>query len=182
MKDQYVHIQACIYGYDMGRTGHLGPWRHKSPAQGTLSCTQAASAHPPTPPVQAVWPVGQSFCHLTEPAGSRTCHGLCQCFPSKFLKVILNDIVAQATVSSCHVHRTLGGTHHTPLASETRRRAAHPSGDPLMLPTSCYRLGAVRPTGLSFFTLSDRRRPSLQMRTLSPEESSHSLYHLSMVE
>ena len=158
----------------MGRTGHLGP-HHRG---------HSASACPPTPPVQAVWPVGQSFCHLTEPAGSRTCHGLCQCFPSKFLKVILNDTVAQATVSSCHAHRTLRGAHHTPLAPETPRRAAHPSGDPLMLmlPTPCYRLGAVRPTGLSFFTLSDRRRPSLQMRTLSPEESSHSLYHVSMVE
>lgn len=64
-------------------------------------------------------------------------------FPSKFLNVILNDIVAQAIVSSYHVHRTLGGAHHTPLAAETLTRAAHPSGDPLMLmlPTPCYRLG-----------------------------------------
>lgn len=63
LKDEYVHIQVCISGYDMGRPGHLGPRRHKSPAQGTLSCTPAAAAHPP--PVQPVCPVGQAFCHLT---------------------------------------------------------------------------------------------------------------------
>lgn len=74
------------------------------------------------------WRVGQSFCHLTEPAGSQTCHGLHQCSPSKseFLNIIFNDIVAQVIVRSCHVHRTLGAAHHTPLASETLTRAAHP--------------------------------------------------------
>lgn len=102
---------------------------------------------------------------------------------SQFLNVIPNDIVAQAIVSSCHVQCALGGAHHTPLASETLTRAAHPSGDPLMLmlPTLCYRRRASRLTGLSFFTLT-RRRPILQVRTPTPEESSHSLYHLSVVE
>lgn len=127
LKDEYVHIQVCTSGYDTGRTGRLGARCHKSPARDT-QLYPSSRCPAPTPPVQAVCPVGQSFCHLTEPAGSQTCHGLHQCSPSKseFLNIIFNDIVAQVIVRSCHVHRTLGAAHHTPLASETLTRAAHP--------------------------------------------------------
>lgn len=138
-----------------GKTWPPGSTAPQVPSIGDTQLHPSSCCPPPTRPARVSSRPG--FLSPDSPQA----HVLAVVFTSafllgQFLNVILNDIVAQAIVTSCHVQCTLGGAHHTPLASETLTRAAHPSGDPLMLmlPTPCYRRRALRLTGLSFFTLT----------------------------
>ena len=163
----------------------LATWVHgaTSPARDTQlqPSSRCLAPHPTRPGCVSSWPVFLS----PEPAGSRTCHGLHQCSPSKseFINAIFNDIVAQVIVRCCHGRRTLEGLTTRLLPQRPWPELLTPG---VTLWWRCCQPHAIdsRPRDSQAWAAS----PSLTSvglfyrRGHRPEESSHSLYHLSIVE